>query len=105
MAIVEKRYGLGPGDRDGAAGSANDFGDSWQREIFSAAGFIAFLDDLGLGIFDRLAWIDPGPVFAIGEKAVVVRVGAGGDGGAVHIPGGGIDGVMMAEGHAFARQF
>ena len=105
MTVVEKRDGLGPGDRGGPIGGLKDFGDGRQREIFTAASFIAFLDDVGLAIFDRFARIDQRPVFAVGEQAVVVRVGACRDGRAIHVRRGGIDGVMMAEGHAFAREF
>jgi hypothetical protein len=105
VAIVEHRDRLGAGDRHPPAGAAHDFGDGGEREIFSAGDFVSLLNDPRIAVLEGSAGIDLGTVFAVGEQTIPVRIGAGGDGRAVDVGGGGINGVMLGEGDAFAREF
>ena len=100
MTIMKNGDRLGAGDGRGPAGAANYFGDGRRRDIFSTRDFISFLDDRCITILERVARIDLGTVFAVGEQTVSVGINAGRDSGAIHVGSRGINGVMMAEGDA-----
>ena len=104
MTIMQKSDGLGAGDGGGETRAAQDFGDGGHREIFAAGDLITLLDDGRLAIFEGIQRIDPRPVFVVGEQTVSVGVNASGDGGAVHVGGGGVNRVMPVKSDALLRE-
>ena len=102
MTIVKVGDGLGAGDRRPPGRCPNDLGDGRHGEIFSAAGFISFFDDLRVRVLECFSRIDLRPVFAVRDQSVPVRMHARGQSRAVHIGRGGINGMMPAEGDALA---
>src|ERR1017187_10038214 len=104
MTILKKGDRLGASDRGAPARGAHDFGDGWQCEIFSAAGFASFLDDFRLAVFKRTLWIDPWTVLAVCEQTGAVRIDTRRERGAVDVGGGRVSRMMMAKGYAFPRE-
>src|SRR5688572_22503350 len=91
-------------DRHPPARTADDFGDGGEREIFPPGHGVTLFYDRWIAILKRSGGIDLGAVFAVREQTVPVGIDAGRDGRAVNVGGGGINGVVLGEGYALARE-
>ena len=97
FAVEKQSDGLGAGDDGAETFGLENFGKSGHAEVEAAGEFVAEANGGGAFGADRFEEFDGGAVFHVAHDAVVLGVGAGGEGGAVDFGGGGVDGVVVGE--------
>src|ERR1051325_4024172 len=104
MTIMQKGHRFRAGNSSSPTSRANHFCNRGCREVLPTTDFVSFLYDIQLGIFERALRVNSRTELTVGEQTIPIRIASCCDCSAINVSGGRINGMMMAEHHAFTKK-